>query len=349
MRFPKELAAVFAAGVLSVSLCACGQPAAPEPEQTPQASTSSPQATVAPPVIQKDGVLRVAVLTGAGRPEVMEASDGSYSGLDVDVASALAKQMGLKVELVPAASVADAKAAGVDVVLGVTSKTADGLTVVSSYMEEALALFGRGTEVQEVKASDVNGKTVAVVTGSAAAAALAGDSGLQVVVRDYASVEEAFKAMADGDADYVACGAYEGGYLTTQYANTVFCGTVDVPTSVGAGVDPVSKELVTAVQDALDTVSSNGVLSVVRSRWVGSMPVLGADTQVEGVTVSSTGTDAASNSASGASDSQATEGSTSGTSQGTGSADAAAAVANKGQAITGDGSSAGSNAVTSVD
>lgn len=344
MRVPKELAAIVAAGVLSVSLCACGQPAAPAPEQSSQ-DTAAIQATVAPPVIQKEGVLRVAVLTGAGSPEVMETGDGSYAGLDVDVAAALAKQMGLAVELVPVSSVKDAKAEGVDVVLGVTSKTADGLTVVSSYMEEAVAVFGHGTEAQELKASDINGKTVAVVTGSPAAAALAGDSGLQVVVRDYASTDEAFKAMANGDADYVACSAYEGGYLTTQYADTVFCGTLSVPTSVGAGVDSSSKELVKAVQDALDAVSNNGVLSVVRSRWVGSMPTLGSDTLVEGVAVSST----ASEQSSGTAGSPVAEGSVAGSTQGTGSADAAAAVAVNGQAITGDGTSAGSNAVTTVD
>ena len=247
---------------------------------------SSRQGHMAPavstPTIHEDGVLKVAILTNAGTPEVMQDAQGTYWGLDVDVASALAQQLGLAVELVPADSVKAALGSDADVILGVTSADADTLTVVSAYMEEACGLFGRTQEGHIANVSELAGTTIGVVSGTEAEGIAAG-AGLQATITSYPDTDGAFEALAEGAVDYVACPATEGAYLTFEYAGTSFVGTLTMPVTVGAGVVSSNAQLVEAVQNALDSISSNGVLTILRSRWMGDLPHLSDATLVEGI------------------------------------------------------------------
>ena len=160
---------------------------------------------------------------------------------------------------------------------------------------------------------------------SPAQLALASVDVLATAGRPYDDIDSAFEALEQGEVACVACSAYEGAYVALEHPAVDLLGTVDVPRSVGAGVDPSNDALVAAVQEALDAVGSNGVLSVIRSRWVGDLPVLGADSLIEL---------AASGGLADASGSATDPGS-----------DGAFSVPSPG---SGDGSSAGSNAVTSI-
>ena len=62
--------------------------------------------TVSSPTIGKDGTLRVGV--GGGAPFIVASSDATSSGLDLDVAAAIAGQLGLKLEVVSLGSSASA-------------------------------------------------------------------------------------------------------------------------------------------------------------------------------------------------------------------------------------------------
>lgn len=251
---------------------------------------SSRQGQVAPvveaPTIHQDGVLKVAILTNAGTPEVMQDAQGTYWGLDVDVASSLAQQLGLAVELVPADSVKAALTTDADVILGVTSSDADTLTVVSAYMEEACGLFGRTQEGHIASVDELAGSTIGVVSGTEAEGLVAG-AGLGATITSYPDIDAAFEALAEGAIDYVACPATEGAYLTFEYAGTEFAGALTMPVTVGAGVLSSNAKLVEAVQKALDSISSNGVLAILRSRWMGDLPHLSDATLVEGVALDS--------------------------------------------------------------
>jgi polar amino acid transport system substrate-binding protein len=61
-----------------------------------------------------------------------------------------------------------------------------------------------------------------------------------------------------------------------------------VAATKGVGVLATNTDLATAVQQAMDTITTNGVIDILRARWVGDMPVLGADTQVQGVEITGT-------------------------------------------------------------
>lgn len=326
---PKGLAAAFTLVLAGACLAGCQAPVTTTVEEAVAMRSAQAQAQVSveAPVIAQDGVLRVAVLTSSGTPHVMEAPDGTLRGIDVDVAAALAQQMGLTLDLVPAASAAEAAQQGVDVVLGVSPQNDVGLSVVSSYMEEAVGVFVRdGEDLSDL--AGIAGRGVAVVQGSDAQRAVTAVPGLAAAQRPYDDVDAAFDALDAGEVACVACSAYEGAYIALEHPSVDLVGTVDVPRSVGAGVDCSNTALVAAVQESLDAVGSNGVLSLIRSRWVGDLPALGADALIE----SMASADAADPQGA------AHDG-------GAPLAEDASAVPSMG---AGDGSTAGSNAVTSI-
>ena len=329
---PKGLAAAFALVLAGACLAGCQAPVTTTVEEAAAMRSAQAQAqvSVASPVIARDGVLRVAVLTSSGTPHVMEAADGTLQGIDVDVAAALAQQMGLSLDLVPAGSAEEAARQGVDVVLGVGPQDDADLSVLSSYMEEAVGVFVRdGEDPSDLAAAAERG--VAVVQGSDAQRAVTAVPGLAGAQRPYDDADAAFDALDAGEVACVACSAYEGAYIALEHPSVNLVGTVDVPRSVGAGVDRANTALVAAVQESLDAVGSNGVLSLTRSRWVGDLPALGADSLIESMAPApaSDATDAQ-----GASDDD-----------GAPLAEDASSVPSMG---AGDGSTAGSNAVTSV-
>lgn len=320
---PKALSAAFACLLAGACLAGCQAPVTTSVADAValRNAQAKAQMSVSAPVVHQDGVLRVAVLTSAGSPHVMEASDGTLQGIDVDVAAALAQQMGLGLELVPVSSVSEASAQGADVVLGVSPQDSGGLTVVSSYMEEAVGIFCHdGADLSDAGALASQG--VAVVSGTGAQRAVTAVPGLAAAQRPYDGIDAAFDALEAGEVACVACPAYEGAYIALGHPGISMAGTVDVPRTVGAGVERGNTELVSAVQDSLDAVGSNGVLALIRSRWVGDLPTLTADSLIGDLSAAEPLTD-----------------------EGEGLAAEASPAAPAG---AGDGSTAGSNAVTSV-
>lgn len=324
---PKALSAAFACLLAGACLAGCQAPVTTSVADAValRNAQAKAQMSVSAPVVHQDGVLRVAVLTSAGSPHVMEASDGTLQGIDVDVAAALAQQMGLGLELVPVSSVSEASAQGADVVLGVSPQDSGGLTVVSSYMEEAVGIFCHdGADLSDAGALASQG--VAVVSGTGAQRAVTAVPGLAAAQRPYDGIDAAFDALEAGEVACVACPAYEGAYIALGHPGISMAGTVDVPRTVGAGVERGNTELVSAVQDSLDAVGSNGVLALIRSRWVGDLPTLTADSLIGDLSAGEPAAEPL-------------------TDEGEGLAAEASPAAPAG---AGDGSTAGSNAVTSV-
>ena len=228
------------------------------------------------------GTLTVGVQATGTAPLLMTADDGTYLGIDVDTAYALADQLGLSsVEFVPVQSVAE----GVetcDVVMGADAD-ATGCEVVGSYAQSALGVFG-AAEVASVPvtATDLAGTTIGVQAGSVSQAALA-DLDLGNAEQTFSNLNEAFDALSAGTVDYVVCDAYAGAYLALAYDGVSFAGTIDTPVPVGIAVASDATSLLGSVQLALDEIQTNGVAAIGKARWVGDFPALTEATVVTGL------------------------------------------------------------------
>lgn len=237
------------------------------------------------PVVTSDALrqadtLTVGILTTESAPLSLAASDGSQSGIDVDVAHALADALGLgTVSFVSVSDVDTALAESCDVVMGVTAENAGSATVVGSYVQSATGVFTKQDLDVPADASALSGARVAVQGGSVSESVLMGYE-LDVTEVNVDNLNAGFDALDAGEADFVVCDAYAGAYLATAYPGTSFVGTLDSPSAVGIAVSGSNAELQAALATALDTISTNGVGDVARGRWVGSLPVLTDETRV---------------------------------------------------------------------
>ena len=248
-------------------------------EEGRQAQISKTAPAVSSPTVVLDGYLTVGIKNlDVLAPSYIENSDGTISGLDIDLASAIAQEMGLKVRFVPVYNVGDSLGTTCDIVMDVAAGEDPYATVIGQYEEQATAFFHRGDAVTSA-ASDIYGKSVALQEGSVSQALLE-TSGLNMTESPYSNLNDAFKALDAGYVDYVLCDAYPGAYLAMGFEGVNFAGTLDVPTSNGIGVSVYNTELQNAVQTAYDKVNTNGYMPIIRNEWVGSMNNLSYANQI---------------------------------------------------------------------
>ncbi len=283
-----------------------------------KSATLSDDALVAP------GYLSVGVkLASSSAPMCVAGEGGSLFGLDVDLGAAMASEMGLKVRYVP---VVDESSLGkdCDVIMNSHSDNPDSIAIAGTYVESASSFFTKG-EPTVVSATDLGGKSVGLQSGSASEAVL-NETGLKMSQKSYSTLNEAFEALAAGEVDYVLCEAYPGAYLAALHTGISFAGALETPVTSGIAMLPSNTELVAAVQAAFDGVSANGIYGVVRTRWVGNMPVLTSDSVIQNIP----------------------EGKKSSTNSDTTADQSGETVDATGSDDEGDGSDAGSNAITSL-
>lgn len=257
--------------------------------QTPSEAPALKEATVDTPVIGEAGVLRVGVntdkspLAGVGNDKII--------GIDVDIAAAIADELGLELNIVdvgssPDAAISDNK---VDMVLGVdSSENNSGFWVSSEYLPTGIAVFelesnnaslpnpDSAGNVSTKIAAQVSSKSAWAVTNSFGNDALASTS-------DLAS---AFSDLENGNVNFVASDAIIGMYAANRQGLDVkIVALLENPSGYCAGVATANTELQTIVNDTLSSLKSSGVIDVIERKWLGKevdltdIKVIGAKAQ----------------------------------------------------------------------
>ena len=222
--------------------------------------------------------------TSASAPFAIESSAGTLYGIDIDVASALADELGLTVRFVEVGGIDSALSEGTcDLVMDVSSGSSTTATIVGSYYESCPAFFAMG-DTRVVTTDELNGKKVAVQEGSVSQGIL-GRSNLSMEQSTFINLNDAFEALHSGEVDFVLCDAYPGAYLAAAYEGASYVGAISTPTSYGMAVSTDKAELQAAVQQSFDTISGNGVMDVIRSVWVGGMPAISPDQVIQGIQI----------------------------------------------------------------
>lgn len=270
MRAVRTAAWAVVAVLLALSLSACrGMPA-----------QSQLKPTVFPPSIAEKGVLRAGVDLSA--PPFGGTDGGRQAGLDIDVASALASKLGLALKVVDVkpADAASALASGtVDVVLSVPY-TADALSQVAiagSYATEGPAFFSAieasTSTVPTYSLDTLNAEKIGAQRGSPAYWALVSQVGSDTVTA-YTTLRDAMSALDKGEVQVVGGDAYVGAYIARDMPSVRYAGQIASGTPIGVAVSTQNTTLEDAVRKALDGLAGDGVLSAVRTKWVGSLPIL---------------------------------------------------------------------------
>ena len=249
----RNTVAAAAALAACVALAGCSGPlsAVAGPKASVGEALAAKTAALSPKVTStiSKGVLTVGIDTQDSMvPLYVGSSSGKAYGMDVDLASALADELGLKVRFVSVDDANPGLGTTCDVLMGAVDGQVGGATVVGDYAERASAFFHKG-DTGVAKVDDLSSKSVGVQMGSVSQTALS-KTGLMMSVKTYDNLNAAFDALESGGVDYVLCDAYSGAYLSARYEEVCLAGTLDAPKAQGIAVSSQNAELADAVKAA---------------------------------------------------------------------------------------------------
>lgn len=257
-----KIAAVACAAVFAVALAGCaGDKYVPEEKQ----------AQLEPPAIGETDTLRVGVDTGKAPLAGIMESNRAIVGLDVDIAAAIADDLGLKLAIIDVGSdAASALADGtVDIVMGVNQSDADGSFWVSqTYLPTGIALFSTDPNAG-VPAAD-SGATFAAQISSTSAWAVSNEFGAGSL-EAASTLLDAFDSLKNGQVNYVAADAVIGLYTAHSQDMQVYLSAM--LSRVGGyviGASSSNAELQTAISQSVQNMVNGGVLNVIERKWLGT-------------------------------------------------------------------------------
>lgn len=231
---------------------------------------------IAPPAVATEGVLKAGV--DLSMPPFAGTDQGKQAGIDVDVATALAERLGLKIEIVDvkpseaATAVADGS---VDVVLSVPLASSDlsRLTLAGSYIANAPAFFIKAPESVEpsLTLSTVKARAIGVQTESESYW-LVRQQLDEETAQPFATLREALEALDRGETEAVAGDALVGAYIARDLPEVRFAGQLAGGVPLAVAVSAENAALADAVRAELDAMAADGVLSTIRRTWVGELP-----------------------------------------------------------------------------
>lgn len=316
------IAALVCAACLALGLAGCsGQ----SQEYTPELKS----ATVSSPVIGEDGVLRVGVAGEKSAPFTLTSS-GEVVGLDVDIAAAIADEMGLKLEIVNVESDGETALANgdVDILMGMMSGDGSTAWLSDPYIPTAIALFASSDETS-VPTRDSAPKIAA--QGSSTSAWAVGTAFGDDALVSAGDLMSAFSSVEEGQASYVAADAVIGTYAALyQNVDMKPIALLEQPSGYCIGVSAENADLQQAISDALSAISSGGISNVISAKWLGTTLDLSSLPMIEGSTSATDKSDAPQDG--GESDETSDGGTDAGSSEGDGS-DAGSNAVIPGQAV----------------
>ncbi|MFC6592302.1 transporter substrate-binding domain-containing protein [Deinococcus lacus] len=238
-------------------------PATPAPEAAAPAATSACMET-----IKKDGLR---VITSPDYPPYEFTNENNeIVGYEIDLVKLLASKMGVepKIEgqgfegLIPSllAGRADMIAAG----MSVTEERKKSVAFSDSYNNTKNVIIAPTSSADIKDSASLNGRTVAVQSGSLQEVIAQGIEGAQV--KSFGLATDAVMAVKTGQAESMIVDEEVASGVVKSYPELHVAAELGAEQTAFA-VNPNCGELVTALNTALQTVQQSGELETLKSQW----------------------------------------------------------------------------------
>ena len=224
--------------------------------------------------IVKSGVLKVAVPQDFP-PFGSVTSDLKPQGLDIDVATLIAKKMGVKIELVPVTSanrVPYLQTKKVDLIISSLGKNPEREKVIAfsdAYAPFYNGVFG-GADQKVASAADLAGKTVGVTRGAVEDLELSKIAPASATIKRYEDNNGTISAFLSGQVQLVATGNVVAAAIIAKNPpkkpETKFL-IKNSPCSIGLNKD--EPKLLAKVNEILAQTKKDGELNAVSMKWLG--------------------------------------------------------------------------------
>ncbi len=288
----KQFTAAVLAGVMALSLTACGggakETTAAAPAETTAAEAPAETEKEAEETTTAESSQDAAETSGEKKtftvgfdqdfpPMGFVGDDGEYTGFDLELAKEVAERLGM--EFVPQPIAWDAKdmeleSGTIDCIWNGFTMTGreDGYTWSEPYMDNS-QVFVVAADSGISTLADLAGKIVEVQTDSSAEAALKEDAeltgsfGQLLTVADY---NTAFMDLEQGAVDAIAMDVIVAGYQIEQRnADFIMLDETLASEEYGIGFKKGNEELRDQVQKTLEEMAADGTLKEVSEKWFG--------------------------------------------------------------------------------
>ncbi|MEH7119802.1 ABC transporter substrate-binding protein [Neobacillus vireti] len=262
--------------ILAVALMAtaCGtQPKLPEQSKSDQSKKVTEGNTFEN--IKKQGVLKIAV-DDTFPPMEYRDDQNKLVGFDIDLANAISKELGVKVEFIPTAwdgILPGLDAKRYDVIMSSMNITDERKQKVDfvEYMKLGQVVAVKTGNPQKIESKeDLSGKIVGVQLGSTSESAAKEIKGIKEL-KTYNGYTDVFNDLGLGRLQGVIVAEAVGRYYKTTKPDAfdVVGGTFQ-SLPVGIAVRKGDVELEAALQKAIKTVKDNGAYTEVSKKWFGT-------------------------------------------------------------------------------
>jgi len=202
----------------------------------------------------------------------------TYTGFDIDLWAAIAKELNLKYKLQPMdfnGIIPGLQTKNIDAALAGITIRDDRKQVIDfsdPYYESGLAILVAENDTSIKSAKDLAGKSVAVKTGTATVDFMKKEVP-DAKLRLFPNIDNAYLELATGRVD----AAVHDTPNVQYYANTAGKGRVKVVGKVKSGdfygiAFPKGSDLVAKVNQALATLKANGQYDAIYTKWFGKQP-----------------------------------------------------------------------------
>ncbi|MBO1111034.1 glutamine ABC transporter substrate-binding protein GlnH [Bordetella petrii] len=202
----------------------------------------------------------------------------TYTGFDIDLWAAIAKELNLKYKLQPMdfnGIIPGLQTKNIDAALAGITIRDDRKQVIDfsdPYYESGLAILVAENDTSIKSAKDLAGKSVAVKTGTATVDFMKKEVP-DAKLRLFPNIDNAYLELATGRVD----AAVHDTPNVQYYANTAGKGRVKVVGTVKSGdfygiAFPKGSDLVAKVNKALATLKANGQYDAIYTKWFGKQP-----------------------------------------------------------------------------
>jgi polar amino acid transport system substrate-binding protein len=225
--------------------------------------------------IKKQGVLKIAV-DDTFPPMEYRNDQNKLVGFDIDLANAISKELGVKVEFIPTAwdgILPGLDAKRYDIIMSSMNITDERKQKVDfvEYMKLGQVVAVKSGNPDKIQSkADLSGKTVGVQLGSTSESAAKEIKGIKEL-KTYNGYTDVFNDLGLGRLQGVIVAEAVGRYYKTTKPDAFdVVGSSFQSLPVGIAVRKGDNELEAALQKAVKTVKDNGAYAEVSKKWFGT-------------------------------------------------------------------------------
>ncbi|MCR5119065.1 MAG: transporter substrate-binding domain-containing protein [Lachnospiraceae bacterium] len=276
----KKVLALVCSAVMLFGLTACGKEAETVTDTTAPAQESKPAIDISAAKLMSDGVLNVGCEVGYPPFEDFAEDGTTPKGYDVDIITAVADKLGLKVNIINTAW--DGIFAGIgvnyDVVCSAVTITPERMeTMIFStpYINNYQAVVLLADDPKEVKSfNDLDGMSIALQKETTSDILMSdykstGTIDIQIVANE--KVTSCFTQLQNGEVDAVVVDStVADGYINSSKDFKIVYEDQSEPEQFGIAMAPENTALQAAVNQALKELEEEGFIKETYDYWFGA-------------------------------------------------------------------------------